>query len=33
LLKTSEPENRDDFQMVVIPPEAPIEGKNSKASN
>jgi hypothetical protein len=32
LLKASEPEKRDDFQIVMIPPEAPTEGKNSKAS-
>jgi len=24
---------RDDFQMIMVPCEAPIEGMNSKASN
>jgi hypothetical protein len=26
------PEKMEDFQMMMIPPEAPIEGMNSKAS-
>jgi hypothetical protein len=32
LLKASKPENWEDFQIVIIPPEAHTEGKNSKAS-
>jgi hypothetical protein len=32
LLNAKEPVNWEDFQIVMIPPEAPTEGKNSKAS-
>jgi hypothetical protein len=32
-LKTRVPEKKVDFQIVITPPEAPTEGKNSIASN
>lgn len=31
--KAKEPEKWEDFQTVKMPPEAPTEGRNSKASN
>ena len=27
------PENREPFQMVIKPPDAPLEGRNSKLVN
>jgi hypothetical protein len=33
LRKESCPENREPFQMVIKPPDAPLEGRNSNLVN